>query len=182
MIILALRYFFPYALLPIFLFVGVFYYIEARKLSRLQIVDRYEVMFLKPLGLMVFGLSILYLTTKDWITGIILMVVWFIAGAIGASLHPDKNFSELTKGTMPDIKKITGVTDTEPLEMWRKANIVSSLSFKVSFLVAIVIGLVWKNHGASLLASIGLALLCSIIFLFVSSKMVHDYKKHSLKE
>src|SRR5947209_6414874 len=63
-------------------------------------ISRIEVLILKPLSILHLCVALFCLFNRAWVIAGWMILAWFIIGAIGASLHPEKTALELSRGTI----------------------------------------------------------------------------------
>jgi hypothetical protein len=81
----------------------LYFLAKARPLART--IDRAEVIVLKPLTIAYVTLALAFGISGAWIMVLCAMAALLVNGAIGASLHLNRNFDELADGTLQYMRK-----------------------------------------------------------------------------
>ncbi len=81
----------------------LFFHSRSRSLAR--VVDRFEVAVLKPLGITYLVLLVTFAVGSGWALAACSAAASLLNGAIGASLHRSRSFSELSAGTIQYMAK-----------------------------------------------------------------------------
>jgi hypothetical protein len=74
---------------------------------------KFDWLVLKPLWVIFIILAIYYFIHGSWFIGILIIIMDFLLGMIGASLHKEKTFHELARG-YPSREETTNDITTEP--------------------------------------------------------------------
>lgn len=145
--------------------VWVFFWGRARALARL--IDRYEVVVLKPLSITCAILSLIYLVRAAWLAGGVFAALWVVCGGFGAALHRRDTVAQLTAGTIGRMARgpRQGFAPEESYDM-------AKASLGASFVVAVGCATIVLRHGFSTLFSIVLAGIVGWIFALLSSFIV----------
>lgn len=83
--------------------VWLFFSFKGRRLAR--VIDRCEVIVLKPLSITLGLLAVLHLFYAAWLLAGVFVVLWVLCGALGAPLHRDRTTSELAAGTIQRMER-----------------------------------------------------------------------------
>jgi hypothetical protein len=83
--------------------IWLFFLLRARPLART--LDRGEVMVLKPLSMTYLLLAVAFAFSSAWLVAAVCVIAWLLNGAIGASLHRGRSFTELSEGTLEYMQK-----------------------------------------------------------------------------
>ena len=75
---------------------------------------------LMPLSIISIIAALVCFVIGLWPVGLILLLVWFVIGLKGQSLHKDKTLSELAGGSAPPSMKRVDSEDAEPAKRLRE--------------------------------------------------------------
>jgi hypothetical protein len=116
-------------------------------------LQRLEWLFLKPLSTACLILAVVYFFQAAWFVGGVFVVVCFLIGGIGQSLHKDKSLSELARGTIAEAT-------TETAKEWSHEDSfrIAKPIFYASWIVAIAAGVLMSHAGLKFYFMIPLAL------------------------
>ena len=91
----------------------------------------------------------------QWVQALIYLAMMFVISIVGASLHKELTFRELADGN-PSLADATAATDTELTST--EARSVTVASFKVSFILAVLAGVLTSHaHGWLFILLVGFA-------------------------
>jgi hypothetical protein len=116
-----------------------------------------------------------------WVQALIYLAMTFVISIAGASLHKELTFRELTEGN-PSLADATTATDTKLTS--QEARLVTGASFKVSFTLAILVGVLASHvHGWLFILLVGLAVCWfgAPLILFVFGVVERQYTVGRLK-
>jgi hypothetical protein len=124
-------------------------------------VDRFEAVVLVPLATTSTLLAVIYLFQRAWWLGAWFVVLWWLVGRFGASLHPEMNTFRLAKGTISYPNSPAGgrLKEISP----HQANRLAVALFKTSFVSGVTVVLLSYHEGLGLSAAVVLGLAGAVL-------------------
>lgn len=153
-------------------FSWLIFFVRARPLA--STLDRGEVMMLKPLSISYLLLAIALGISSAWLPAAVSALACLLNGAIGASLHKSRTFTELTEGTLSHMQK----GPRAPLSH-ADSHLLASVILRAAMILGVVLAAILIHYWLRWYLALPAAFVAAWLFMAGSMLLVAYQKKPS---